>query len=182
MQKSTHEHSVSAVSLHNVGNERRTDLPPCAAGKRAPRQATGYKERWPRSASSSSARTAVGSRPICAPMRSTATDRICWPPPCLAVLRDRLVILPDKLDQADDAHIERGQVLGGNPVLKDGLAADLAATSACRLFAGPPMPRWRARIPRICMQSAHRANARICRQWRGQAGLAGDDDGSVFSC
>jgi hypothetical protein len=41
-------------------------------------------------------------------------------------LRDRLVILRDELDPADDARIERRQVLGGNPVLKDGLTTDLA--------------------------------------------------------
>jgi hypothetical protein len=43
----------------------------------APGQATGYKARCTRSASSRSAMTAVGSLPICLPMRSTATDRIC---------------------------------------------------------------------------------------------------------
>jgi hypothetical protein len=36
------------------------------------------------------------------------------------------VILGDKLDAADDARIERRQVLGGYPVLKNGLTADLA--------------------------------------------------------
>lgn len=39
--------------------------------------AVGYKARWMRSASSSSAMAAAGSLPICFPMRSTATDRTC---------------------------------------------------------------------------------------------------------
>jgi hypothetical protein len=37
-----------------------------------------------------------------------------------------LVILRDELDLTDDARIERGQVFGGNPVLKDVLTAYLA--------------------------------------------------------
>lgn len=50
--------------------------PPSGQVREAP-AGYGYKLRWTRSASSSSAMTVAGSLPACLPTRSTATDRIC---------------------------------------------------------------------------------------------------------
>jgi hypothetical protein len=74
---------VQRGRLHTERYEPGIRFEPASAHQRALQDgkkswwAIGYKARWMRSASSSSAIAAAGSLPICLPIRSTATDRTC---------------------------------------------------------------------------------------------------------